>query len=106
MKTKIVGRVVDLQKPLRLTAAQQARLAVLAKTPDSKIDYSDIPPLTHLRRIQRLDDSVFSLLMIACGIKGSRVRGALQKVGSPLIQTFTGRFCGNQRCAVYLGRHS
>lgn len=46
MKTRIVRRQVDLQNPPRLTAAQQARLRALAKMPDSKIDYSDIPPLT------------------------------------------------------------
>jgi uncharacterized protein (DUF4415 family) len=46
MKTKIVRRAVDLQNPPRLTAAQRARLEALAKMPDNKIDYSDIPPLT------------------------------------------------------------
>jgi uncharacterized protein (DUF4415 family) len=46
MKTKIVRRTVDLQNPPRLTAAQRARLEALAKMPDSKIDCSDIPPLT------------------------------------------------------------
>jgi len=46
MKTKTVKRKIDLQNPPPLTAAQRARLAALAKIPDSKIDYSDIPPLT------------------------------------------------------------
>ena len=46
MKTKIVKRDVDLQNPPRLSDKQRARLGVLAKLPDSKIDYSDIPPLT------------------------------------------------------------
>jgi uncharacterized protein (DUF4415 family) len=46
MKTKIVRRKVDLHNPPKLTAAQRARLSALAKRPDSKIDYSDIPPLT------------------------------------------------------------
>ena len=46
MKTKIIRREFDLQNPPQLTAAQRARLGALAKIPDSKIDYSDIPPLT------------------------------------------------------------
>lgn len=46
MKTKIVRKEIDLQNPPRLTATQRARLAALAKMPDNKIDYSDIPPLT------------------------------------------------------------
>ena len=45
MKTRIVKRSIDPQQAPRLTAAQRARLAALAKAPDSKIDYSDIPPL-------------------------------------------------------------
>ncbi len=36
---------IDPDNPPRLTAAQRKRLSALAKTPDSKIDYSDIPPL-------------------------------------------------------------
>ncbi len=46
MKTKRVKRVIDLKNPPPLAAGQRARLAVLAKRPDDKIDYSDIPPLT------------------------------------------------------------
>ncbi len=46
MKTRIVRRKVDLKNPPPLTAAQRARLDALGKAPDSKIDYSDIPPLT------------------------------------------------------------
>ena len=45
MKTKVVKRRIDLQHAPRLTAAQRERLALLAKTPDGKIDYSDIAPL-------------------------------------------------------------
>ena len=45
MKTKIVKRTIDLQNAPPLTDAQRDRLALLAKTPDSEIDYSDIPPL-------------------------------------------------------------
>ena len=46
MNTKRVKRVIDLKNPPPLAARQRARLAVLAKRPDDKIDYSDIPPLT------------------------------------------------------------
>ncbi len=46
MKTKLVKREVDLQKLPPLTEEQRARLALLAKKPDSDIDYSDIPPLS------------------------------------------------------------
>lgn len=45
MKTKLVKREIDLQNPPPLSDEQQARLSVLAKLPDSGIDYSDIPPL-------------------------------------------------------------
>ena len=45
MKTKIVKKTIDLQNLPPLTDEQQARLSVLAKMPDSAIDYSDIPPL-------------------------------------------------------------
>ena len=45
MKTKLVKRKIDLQNPPPLSDEQQARLSVLAKLPDSGIDYSDIPPL-------------------------------------------------------------
>jgi uncharacterized protein (DUF4415 family) len=46
MKTKRVKQDVDLKNSPPLTAKQRARLAVLAKRPDDKSDYSDIPPLT------------------------------------------------------------
>lgn len=45
MKTKHVKRSIDLQNPPLLTAKQRSRLALLAKRPDAKIDYSDTPPL-------------------------------------------------------------
>lgn len=45
MKTKIVKRDIDLQNLPPLTDDQRARLSLLAKIPDSEIDYSDIPPL-------------------------------------------------------------
>lgn len=45
MKTKIVKRDIDLQNLPLLTDEQRARLSLLAKIPDSEIDYSDIPPL-------------------------------------------------------------
>lgn len=45
MKTKIVKRDIDLQNLPPLTDEQRARLSLLAKVPDSEIDYSDIPPL-------------------------------------------------------------
>lgn len=45
MKTKIIKREIDLQNPPQLTDEQRARLSLLAKMPDSAIDYSDIPPL-------------------------------------------------------------
>jgi len=45
MKSKPVKRKVDLQNLPPLTDEQSARLSALAKRPDSKIDYSDIPPL-------------------------------------------------------------
>ena len=45
MKTKIIKKTIDLQNLPPLTDEQQARLSVLAKMPDSAIDYSDIPPL-------------------------------------------------------------
>lgn len=45
MKTKIVKQTIDLRNVPPLTDEQQARLSMLAKMPDSAIDYSDIPPL-------------------------------------------------------------
>jgi uncharacterized protein (DUF4415 family) len=41
----IAKRDIDLQNLPPLTDEQRARLDLLAKMPDSKIDYSDIPPL-------------------------------------------------------------
>ncbi len=46
MKTKRVRRNMDLKNPPSLATKQQARLAVLARRPDDKIDFGDIPPLT------------------------------------------------------------
>jgi uncharacterized protein (DUF4415 family) len=46
MSKKLVKSEVDLANLPPLTEAQNAELAVLAARPDSKIDYSDIPPLT------------------------------------------------------------
>ena len=43
---KIVKTVVDLSRRAEPTAEQLARLSLLAKLPDSDIDYSDIPPLS------------------------------------------------------------
>ncbi|KQO69443.1 cytoplasmic protein [Methylobacterium sp. Leaf469] len=37
---------LDLHRPAALTPEQRAELEALAATPDSEIDYSDIPPLT------------------------------------------------------------
>ncbi|KQP36866.1 BrnA antitoxin family protein [Methylobacterium sp. Leaf100] len=37
---------LDLPRPAALTPEQRAELEALAATPDSEIDYSDIPPLT------------------------------------------------------------
>ncbi|KQP72173.1 BrnA antitoxin family protein [Methylobacterium sp. Leaf112] len=37
---------LDLHRPAALTPEQRAELETLAATPDSEIDYSDIPPLT------------------------------------------------------------
>lgn len=45
MKTKLVKQEIDLQNPPLLSNEQRARLSMLAKMPDSDIDYSDIPPL-------------------------------------------------------------
>ena len=42
---KIVRYEVDLHKLPPLTDEQKAELKSLSKTPDSEIDYSDIPPL-------------------------------------------------------------
>jgi uncharacterized protein (DUF4415 family) len=39
----IVKRTIDLKKPPRPSAKQQARLDAVAAMPDSKIDYSDAP---------------------------------------------------------------
>ncbi|MBP8019508.1 MAG: BrnA antitoxin family protein [Hylemonella sp.] len=44
--SKIIKRDMDPANPPALSAAQQARLSLLAKRPDREIDYSDIPPLT------------------------------------------------------------
>jgi uncharacterized protein (DUF4415 family) len=46
MSKKLVKRKVDLANPPSLTKKQKAELAALAARPDSKIDFSDIPPLT------------------------------------------------------------
>ena len=46
MKTKTVKREIDLQNLPPLTDEQRARLSLLAKIPDSEIDYSDIPRQT------------------------------------------------------------
>ena len=45
--SKIIKREVDLANPPALSAEQAARLARLAKRPDSDIDYSDIPALDY-----------------------------------------------------------
>ena len=45
MKTKIVKQDFDLQNLPPLTDEQRARLSLLAKIPDSEIDYSDIPSM-------------------------------------------------------------
>lgn len=44
--SKQITRDIDLANPPALTPKQMTRLALLAKRPDSDIDYSDIPPLT------------------------------------------------------------
>ena len=46
MSKKLVKYEVDLANLPPLTEAQKAELAALAARPDSKIDYSDSPPLT------------------------------------------------------------
>ena len=46
MKTKLVKREIDLHNPPPLSDKQRARLSMLSRTPDSEIDYSDIPPLS------------------------------------------------------------
>lgn len=45
MKTKIVKRKVDLKNPPTLTDEQRARLSLMAKMPDSELDYSEIPSM-------------------------------------------------------------
>jgi len=45
MKTKMVRKEIDLQNLPPMTDEQRVRLDALAKTPDSEIDYSDIPSL-------------------------------------------------------------
>ena len=45
MKAKLIKREVDLQSLPPLTDERRAKLALLAKKPDSEIDYSDIPAL-------------------------------------------------------------
>ena len=44
--SKIVTFELDLNNPLPLTKTQKAELEALAKMPDSKIDFSEIPPLS------------------------------------------------------------
>ena len=46
MRKKVVKRNVDLANLPPLTKRQKADLVRLAARPDSKIDFSDIPPLT------------------------------------------------------------
>ena len=49
----IIKFELDLDNPSPLTADQQAELDALAASPDSGIDYSDIPPLTDMERFYR-----------------------------------------------------
>ena len=42
-KESTVTIELDPAKPRRLSASQKSQLSALAKTPDSKIDHSDIP---------------------------------------------------------------
>ena len=44
---------IDLDNLPPLTADQQAELDTLAARPDSKVDYSDIPPLADLEQFYR-----------------------------------------------------
>lgn len=44
--SKIVRHKVDISRLPSLTARQKAELKALAKAPDEKIDYSDIPHLS------------------------------------------------------------
>jgi len=43
---KTVKYALDATKPLPLTEEQKAEIKALSELPDSKIDYSDIPPLS------------------------------------------------------------
>lgn len=43
---KIVKYSLDSTKPAPLTKKQKAEIKFLSELPDSKIDYSDIPPLS------------------------------------------------------------
>jgi len=45
MKRKLVQYEIDLAHPPALTKAQKAEIDSLKVRPESKIDYSDIPPL-------------------------------------------------------------
>ena len=42
---KTVKHALDAKKPAPLTGKQKAEIKALSELPDSKIDYSDIPPL-------------------------------------------------------------
>lgn len=44
--SKIVKRKVDISKLPSLSARQKAELEALAKAPNEKIDYGDMPPLS------------------------------------------------------------
>jgi len=46
MTTKTAKHKIDLANLPKLTAKQKAEVAALLERPDSKIDTSDIPPLT------------------------------------------------------------
>jgi uncharacterized protein (DUF4415 family) len=46
MKTNITKLEVDLHNLPPLTDEQHARLSMLDKMPEEKIDYSDIPPMS------------------------------------------------------------
>jgi len=45
-ESNIVKRTLDLEKPLRLSAEQKARLDAVASMPDEQINYSDAPSLS------------------------------------------------------------
>jgi hypothetical protein len=46
MSKKIVKHDIDLASLPALGEKQKVELAALARRPDGKIDYSDVPPLT------------------------------------------------------------